>query len=148
MRIRLLSVALLISIFSICAQDYKVIKAPHRKKVTPKAAGTILQSNPVKVSKNIGAGRVICSFGGAFAGASIGNGTGRFIGAIVCGFAGSIGGGKAETLIRQKDTQEVILDIKGESPRVTSIDNEPFTSGDKVLANTNFYGEPLTIALR
>ena len=134
--------------FTSCAQDYKVIKAPHRKAVTQKVAGVVEHSHPVKVSKSIGVGKTVGSLGGALAGASFGAGTGRYIGAVAGRFVGAYGGGKAETRYRQKNAQEVMVNLKGKSHKLISNGEEPFKTGDKIWANTNVYGEPLTITPR
>lgn len=134
--------------FSSCAQDYKVISAPHRKAVTAKVAGLVEHSHPVKVSKNIGVGQTIGGLGGALAGASFGAGTGRYIGAVAGRFVGAYGGKKAETRYRQKNAQEVMVKLKGKSYKFISIGEDQYQTGDKIWANTNVYGEPLTITPR
>ena len=111
MKFRLISAIILTAIFSSCAQDYKVIKAPHRKTAAAKVAGIVQHSSPVKVSKNIGVGRTAGGLGGALAGASFGGGTGRYIGAVAGRFIGALGGNKAETRIRQKDAQEIMVKL-------------------------------------
>ena len=131
-----------------CSQNYSVIKAPHRKAITEKVAGVVQHSHPVKVSKNIGVGRTIGGLGGALAGANIGEGTSRFIAAVVGRFVGAYGGGKAESRYRQKDAQEVMVKLKGKSHKLISIGKKPFQTGDKVWASTNIYGEPLSITPR
>lgn len=131
-----------------CSQEYSVIKAPHRKTQTGKTAGIVQHSHPVKVSKNIGVGTTIGSLGGALTGASVGSGTGRYVGAVVGRFIGAYGGRKAETRVRQKDAQEVMVKLKGQSYKLISLDQDPFKTGDQVWATTNIYGEPLTITPR
>ena len=148
MKFRLLSILILTAAFTNCAQDYKVTEAPHRKEVTARVAGVVQHSSPVKVSKNIGVGRTAGGLGGALAGASLGAGTGRYIGAVTGRFIGSLGGNKAETRIRQKNAQEVMVKLKGQSHKLISLGEEQYKTGDKVWANTNLYGEPLTLTPR
>jgi len=131
-----------------CAVPYKVVEAPHRTAITARIPGTVQHSHPVKVSKNIGFGRTVGSVGGAVLGASFGGGTGRYIGASIGRFAGSIGGNKGETHYRKKDAQEVMVKLKGKSHKLISMDQPTFKTGDKIWANTNIYGEPITITPR
>ena len=131
-----------------CSQDYSVNNAPHRKTVSATVAGVVEQSHPVTVSKNIGAGSTIGGLGGALGGASVGSGTGRYASAVAGRFLGALAGSKAETQIRQKDAQEVMVKINGKSHKLISIGQDTFKPGDKVWAATNSFGEPLTITPR
>lgn len=134
--------------FSSCAQEYKVTKAPHRKAVTGKVAGVVEHSHPVKVSKNIGIGQTAGGLGGALAGANVGAGTGRYVGAVIGRFIGAYGGKIAETRYREEDAQEVMVKLKGKSYKLISLSEAQFKTGDKIWANTNVYGEPITISPR
>jgi outer membrane lipoprotein SlyB len=131
-----------------CSQNYSVIKAPHRKAVTDKVAGVVQHSHPIKVSKNYGVGQTVGGLGGAFAGASFGAGTGRYIGAVAGRFIGAYGGKKAESRIRQKDAQEVMVELKGKSHKFINTSENQFKPDDKIWADTNIYGEPLTVTPR
>jgi outer membrane lipoprotein SlyB len=131
-----------------CSQSYTVTDAPHRKEVTDKIPGIVQHSHPVKVSKNSGVGQTVGGLGGAIAGTGVGGDTGRFIGVVVGRFIGAYGGGKAETRLRRKNAQEVMVKLKGVSHKLISLGEQQYKTGDKIWANTNVYGEPITITPR
>jgi outer membrane lipoprotein SlyB len=127
-----------------CSQSYTVTHAPHRKAVTDRVPGVVQHSHPVKVSKNSGVGQTVGGLGGAVAGA----GTGRLVGVVIGRFIGAQGGGKAEIYYRQKDAQEVMVKLKGVSHKLISLGEQQYKTGDKIWADTNVYGEPITITPR
>jgi outer membrane lipoprotein SlyB len=131
-----------------CSQSYTVTDAPHRKAVTDKVPGLVQHSHPVKVSKNSGVGQTVGGLGGVVAGTAVGAGTGRFVGVVIGRFIVAQGGGKVETHYRQKDAQEVMVKIKGVSHKLISLGEQQYKTGDKIWADTNVYGEPITITPR
>lgn len=131
-----------------CSQSYTVTDAPHRKAVTDRVPGVVQHSHPVKVSKNSGVGQTVGGLGGAVAGTAVGAGTGRFVGVVIGRFIVAQGGGKVEMRYRQKDAQEVMVKLKGVSHKLISLGEQQYKTGDKIWADTNVYGEPITITPR
>ncbi len=143
-----ISSSIIIALLSSCSQNSSVTKAPHRTTAVNKQAGIIQHSNPITVSKNSGIGSTIGSIGGSLGGSKIGSGTGRIVGSIAASVFGSRAGSTAETQIRQKSAQEILVQINGKSHKFINNSSNSYQSGDTVWATTNVYGEPLSLTPR
>ncbi len=147
-KLHLFSLVCLAFLGNSCAPSGGVTHAPHRTEVSNTLLGTVVNSYPIRVTKNSGLGAMAAGLGGSAAGyKNLGSGNGRILGAIAGRMAGAITGRAAESKLREKGAQEVTVRFNNKNHRVISKGLPTLGKGDKVMVHRNVYGKVLTLSL-
>ena len=133
---------------SSCAQQTGVTDAPHRTTVSSMQKARVVNSYPIRMTKNSGVGAMLAGLGGSAIGyKNVGSGTGQYLGGMAGQMLGALGGRAAESKVRETSAQEVTVTYNNQTHTLISKDLPPLKSGDSVMAYTNAYGKPLRIGL-